>query len=103
MQTKICKRCGRILFEDEFYKGKNICISCTKRAARLNKRLTEGKAIHTVGELIAELQSFPYDAKVVLLDDIDSFTPITVEYVRHIFKNNKIFDTDKYNNTVLVD
>jgi len=102
MQTKTCIRCNQTMPESEFYNHKNMCIYCYKRQARLNKRIESGKPIKTVGELMAELRSLPADAKVMLFDDIGLYRPISIEFVRHILKNTK-FDTEEYDNTVVID
>lgn len=99
---KVCNNCGQTLSEDEFYKTKNMCIYCYKRKMRREKRIETGRPIKTVGELMAELRSLPADAKVMLFDDIGLYRPISIEFVRHILKNTK-FDTEEYDNTVIID
>lgn len=102
MQTKVCDNCGQTLSEDEFYKTKNMCIYCYKRKVRRNRRIQSGRPIKTVGELMAELRSLPQDAKIVLFDDVDLYKPVSVEFVRTVLKDTK-YDTEEYNNTVVID
>ena len=99
---KVCNNCGQTLSEDEFYKTKNMCIYCYKRQSRLRKRIESGRPIKTVGELMAELRSLPQDAKIVLFDDVDIYRPVSVEFVRTVLKDTK-YDTEEYNNTVVID
>ena len=95
-------KCHRILPEVSFYNEKNICKSCYKRWIRRKIRIEKGAPIKTVGELIRELTSLPYDSKIALCTDIDMYQPITVEFIREIYKGNKKYDTDKYNNVVVI-
>lgn len=99
---KVCNNCGQTLSEDEFYKTKNMCIYCYKRQSRLRKRIESGRPIKTVAELMAELRSLPQDAKIVLFDDVDIYRPVSVEFVRTVLKDTK-YDTEEYNNTVVID
>ena len=103
METKICNNCGQTYTTDEFYKSKGMCIYCYKRKVRRNKRIQSGKPIKTVSELMAELRSLPPHTKVVLCTDIGFYQPSIVEYVREIYKDNKKFDIDKYENTIVID
>lgn len=100
--SKICSNCGQTLSDDEFYKTKNMCIYCYKRQVRARKRVESGRPIRTVAELMAELRSLPGDAKIVLCEDYGLYRPTIVEFVRSEFKGNKVADTDKYNNTIVI-
>lgn len=102
-KTKVCVKCKRILSEVDFYEEKNICKSCYKRWIRRKARIEKGTSIKTVGEMIRELSSLPYDSQVTLCTDIGFYHPVTVEYIREIYKDNKKFDIDKYENTVVID
>lgn len=102
MPTKICNNCGQIYTTDEFYKTKNMCIYCYKRKVRREKRIEAGRPIKTVAELMAELRSLPPHAKVLLFDDVDVYRPTSVEFVRTILKGTK-YDTEEYDNTVVID
>lgn len=101
-KTKICIKCHRTLSEIDFYDGHNICKCCYKRLIRRKARIKKGYPIKTVGELIRELASFPYDAEIALPTDIAFYQPITVEYIRELYKGNKSFDKSKYNNVVVI-
>lgn len=102
MQTKICKNCGCSFSTDEFYGSKNICIYCYKRRIRRNNRIKDGRPIKTVGELIKELISLPEDTKVFLFDDISVYRPTSVEFIRTILNGTK-YDTDEFNNSIIID
>ena len=102
IMKKVCMNCGQTLSEDEFYKTKNMCIYCYKRKMRREKRIEAGRPIKTVAELMAELRSLPGDAKVLLFDDITVYRPVSIEFVRTVLKNTK-YDTEEYNNTVIID
>ena len=66
------------------------------------KRIEAGKPIKTVAELMAELRSLPGDAKIFLFDDVDIYRPTSIEFVRSILKNTK-YDTEEYDNTIIID
>lgn len=103
IKTRTCIKCNRNLPKTDFYEEKNICKSCYKRWIRRKARIEKGKSIRTVGDLIKELSSLPYDSKIVLCTDIGFYQPSIVEYVREIYKDNKKFDIDKYENTIVID
>lgn len=101
-KAKLCIKCKRVLSEVDFYEEKNICKSCYKRWIRRKARIEKGKPIQTIGELIRELSSLPYDSQIALCTDIDFYQPTTVEFIREVYKGNKNFDKDEYNNVVVI-
>lgn len=102
IKTKTCIKCNRNLPKADFYEEKNICKSCYKRWVRRKARIEKGKPIRTVGDLIRELSSLPYDSQITLCTDVDFYQPTTVEFIREIYKRNKKYDIDKYNNVVVI-
>lgn len=102
METKTCIKCHRTLPEIDFYNEHNTCKCCYKRVIRRKARIKKGYPIKTVGELIRELASFPYDTEIVLPTDVAFYQPTTVEYIRELYKGNKSFDISKYNNVVVI-
>ena len=68
---KKCIKCHRILPEVDFYNERNICKSCYKRWIRRKARIEKSTPIKTVGNLIRELSSLPYDSQIALCTDID--------------------------------
>lgn len=79
-----------------------MCVYCYKRKVRREKRIKEGRPIKTVGELMAELRSLPQDAKIILFDDVSTYRPVSVEFVRSVLKDTK-YDVEEYNNTIVID
>lgn len=99
---KRCIKCNRTLPSSEFYNEKNICKCCYKRWIRRKSRINKGNPIHTVGELIRELISLPNDTEIFICDDISLYHPTTVEFIRGVFKGNKNYDTELYNNCIVI-
>lgn len=99
---KKCIKCHRTLPKVDFYEEKNICKACYKRWIRRKTRIDKGIPIKTVSELIRELSSLPYDSKIALCTDIKLYQPTIVEFVREIYKGNKEYDTNKYDDVIII-